>query len=40
VTWPEGDGQVGGGEGRIRRLFRNIFGCFGQPASSSQSHSG
>ncbi|XP_066382309.1 E3 ubiquitin-protein ligase RDUF2-like [Miscanthus floridulus] len=40
VTWPEGDGQVDGGEGRIRRLLRNLFGCFGQPASSSQSRSG
>jgi hypothetical protein len=44
VTWPEGEGQVDGGEGRIRRVFRNLFGCFGRgssrPESSSQSRSG
>ncbi|KAL6907613.1 hypothetical protein ACP4OV_002652 [Aristida adscensionis] len=43
VTWPEGDGSVGGSEGRIRRVFRSLFGCFGhgsRQASSSRSGSG
>ena len=43
VTWPEGEGQVDGGEGRIRRVFRNLFGCFGRGSraeSSTQSRSG
>ena len=43
VTWPEGEGQVDGSEGRIRRVFRNLLGCFGhgsRQASSSQSRSG